>query len=1480
MIFKFANKKRRVMPLILSLLMGLAMFFPLAPEAVYAQDDTTPTIVVGEQGEHSVKLPAEKVPVADTANLTEDEKASVKDAILEANPEFKEGGEDPATITIAADGSATFVFQDEEQHTVEGAKLVVKKTKLADQTELKIPETKVKVADLSALTDSEKELVKSALVAANPNLPKIGEEQTVIAISNTGEATFTFPDKSTKSIPAAKLVEEKENSDEVSLVIDPEAGDEELEITVPARAEGQKYFNKANVKVKGSFPADAKAGNYVTLTLPSDLPSLNAGFAEKVAAEGNFEMTVTNGVLKIKLAKDAASLADDVAVAFDLDIDDEVAKYSTERTIEMTDNSGRKLKGKLVFEYAPFDFATQAIKFGVQTHPMKEDGETEDKSAVEQQIVFILKDMPAKIDTLKLYLSLKPFVGSGENPFAQADGAAYARFREIDADAIVGIASIDDANTVTGSGDEISQEQWAAVATESEDYIVIDLKDADKIFKNGLILDVPIAVKQGGLSHDNKLYAAVHLIETGKDAKMAQSQIALSFSAEPEAKFPLTLQFEEQEGVTYETDPESLVWYKTIKNKDGATVVYNYPAETDTKTLPEKAPEKEGEDFQGWQVKLGGTTLEKLYQPGDSIAPPFSDDTPDKGYLVAVFEEDKITREVKLELPETLSEEAKAYFEEAFLLESVELLPDEEKGYSMTEPLDMFEEIEKKVWGEEQDVSPLRYHGIESIDVIYKLVKPKEGEEGEVEEKKVTIEVTDEEPMPQLMLEQIEDAKSENPIIIRPNFPGEERFDLYCPFIPYYKGVGILDWGDAVNIDNPDYYGWAQHFELIFQDGEYYAIDPAVSVTPVAFLEDWDFLGWSMSPGEMGGIYSIENIRIEWKNSYIETVALDEADELYVPLFPVFKAKEGTDPGDDEPQVDPNQDKPTNPSIPTDPTKPSAKPTDRPTWPTEPDKPTEPEKPTTPEPSKTDPTEPFNPTVPTPPITEPTKPEKPTEPEMETGQPAISASIVFDETDFVAGEKVPYSLKITNEGDLPIVKFELSEAGKVESWQGKLLKGQTVTLRPGKLFRAPTESELRNSLLNLHVNVRAQGENRSMIDFKVSNALMKSGNIYVKLVEVSDEGMPTGYVIKEEEVHPNNYKIGERYKVQPPQLVGYDFHKLVDGSDPAEGVLSKDSVHIVFGYSSTSGLEANKGSVKVRYLEVSDRGGVIGEIEPESYVVKNREDKTPYVAKAKEIPGYIYIGRSDSSANDTGKVKKGETLVVVHLYQKADEDQRYREVTFHAEFDQGKDMPVPERVNVELINKGTGPNVSFQVLKKDGFKRTLKVPETATYDVRVKDDDLYDWKVREGYDGYYFTLSYKVKLVQIEMNWLNAHNVRLPESIVVNLIADNEDKTAKKFEIKAKNDWKLEVKADPRYKYTLNVPNINGFDTEIRGNDEDGFRIEAVYNAKAVAGIGSQTMVGKQSSTLPATGAADITVYHVMTLAILALGLALYKKRR
>ena len=143
---------------------------------------------------NKVNTPADKVVVADPANLTDDEKAKITDKIKAVNPDAK--------VAFDEKGNATVTTKDGAVATIPAADLAKTNADLTDpakQDAVKKPADKTLVKNPAKLTPAEKDAIKAAVAKVNP-------ENTTVVVDEKGNATVTTPDGKTEVIPASDLV--------------------------------------------------------------------------------------------------------------------------------------------------------------------------------------------------------------------------------------------------------------------------------------------------------------------------------------------------------------------------------------------------------------------------------------------------------------------------------------------------------------------------------------------------------------------------------------------------------------------------------------------------------------------------------------------------------------------------------------------------------------------------------------------------------------------------------------------------------------------------------------------------------------------------------------------------------------------------------------------------------------------------------------------------------------------------------------------------------------------------------------------------------------------------------------------------------------------------------------------------------------------------------------------------------------------------
>ena len=173
-------------------------------------------------------VPGDKTKVDDPNNLSDGEKAQVKDNVEKSNP--------GTTVTVDNDGTATIKYPDQSTDTIPGKDLVTGKTD-AEKTQPTVPGDKTKVDDPTNLSDGEKDQVKDNVEKSNPG--------TTVTVDDDGTATVTYPDKSTDTIPGKDLVAGKTDAEKTQ----PTVPEDKTKVDDPSNlSDGEKAQVKDNVE--------------------------------------------------------------------------------------------------------------------------------------------------------------------------------------------------------------------------------------------------------------------------------------------------------------------------------------------------------------------------------------------------------------------------------------------------------------------------------------------------------------------------------------------------------------------------------------------------------------------------------------------------------------------------------------------------------------------------------------------------------------------------------------------------------------------------------------------------------------------------------------------------------------------------------------------------------------------------------------------------------------------------------------------------------------------------------------------------------------------------------------------------------------------------------------------------------------------------------------------------------------------------------
>ena len=194
-------------------------------------------------------VPGDKTKVDDPTNLSDGEKAQVKDNVEKSNP--------GTTVTVDNDGTATIKYPDQSTDTIPGKDLVTGKTD-AEKTQPTVPGDKTKVDDPTNLSDGEKAQVKDNVEKSNPG--------TTVTVDNDGTAKITYPDKSTDTIPGKELVAGKTDAEKTQPTVpeDKTKVDDPTNLTVGEKAQVKDNVGKANPETAVTVENDGTA----TITYP------------------------------------------------------------------------------------------------------------------------------------------------------------------------------------------------------------------------------------------------------------------------------------------------------------------------------------------------------------------------------------------------------------------------------------------------------------------------------------------------------------------------------------------------------------------------------------------------------------------------------------------------------------------------------------------------------------------------------------------------------------------------------------------------------------------------------------------------------------------------------------------------------------------------------------------------------------------------------------------------------------------------------------------------------------------------------------------------------------------------------------------------------------------------------------------------------------------------------------------------------------
>ena len=222
-----------------------------------------PTAKDEVNGGNKVNTPADKVVVANPAELTTEDKDKIAEKIKAVNPDAK--------VVFDEKGNATVTTKDGAVATIPASDLVKTNNDLTDpakQDAVKKPADKTLVKNPAKLSQEEKDAIKAAVAKVNP-------ENTIVVVDEKGNATVTTPDGKTEVIPASDLVKTAKEAE---------------------GANAGNNINKPADKVSAT-PADLTGDkkDEVKAKIQKAVESVNPGATVFVDEKGNATVTTPDG---------------------------------------------------------------------------------------------------------------------------------------------------------------------------------------------------------------------------------------------------------------------------------------------------------------------------------------------------------------------------------------------------------------------------------------------------------------------------------------------------------------------------------------------------------------------------------------------------------------------------------------------------------------------------------------------------------------------------------------------------------------------------------------------------------------------------------------------------------------------------------------------------------------------------------------------------------------------------------------------------------------------------------------------------------------------------------------------------------------------------------------------------------------------------------------------------------------------------------
>ena len=207
-----------------------------------------------------IEAPDKKVEVKNPANLTQKERDEVAQKVKDANPSLTN-----PTVDVDSKGNVTVTVKEGEK--TKTGKLEAKETVkpfTREGKQLNKPAQKVKVGDTNNLNEAEKQAVRDAVKAANPELDFKDDE---IQVDKTGKVTVPMGSND-GTIEAEYTVEKAQDTDNIIKLVAPAktpvANKEKL--TKEEKDKVKEAVIKANPSIKNGYDITVSDDGTVTVT--------------------------------------------------------------------------------------------------------------------------------------------------------------------------------------------------------------------------------------------------------------------------------------------------------------------------------------------------------------------------------------------------------------------------------------------------------------------------------------------------------------------------------------------------------------------------------------------------------------------------------------------------------------------------------------------------------------------------------------------------------------------------------------------------------------------------------------------------------------------------------------------------------------------------------------------------------------------------------------------------------------------------------------------------------------------------------------------------------------------------------------------------------------------------------------------------------------------------------------------------------------